>query len=682
MNGADFFAQVSEQPPFTRMDPQVAAFFRDYLSQEKVVSFGDKLVVNTHFPPFPSPAFDNMADHFDAIGEVEQRRLFSVTLAVTNRCSYKCWHCYNAGRSQKDLSLAEFRKVASALQVLGVVHVTLSGGEPLVRKDLAEIAEAFDESTYLSLNTTGAGLNPGRARSLRRAGVFALGVSLDSLSSDEHDRMRGREGAFETALTALNLAADAGLYPYLISVATHSLLHESHFMSFMKFASEAGAREVHLLEPCAIGNLAGQRDVVLSTDEKERILEYQRIVATDESLPVLSSFLYLESGKAFGCGAGLTHLYIDGSGEVCPCNLVPLSFGNITRAPLNAILDRMARHFSQPRCSCVGQDLNPHIQGDRMPLPQDQSDALCDKRLPKSHAVPRFFEVRAQAKDPVGQRELREAYDEIHTYYDDHWLAHAAGPVEDLLRDLPIEDATTIIESGCGTGYATSLIASRLSPTGDFTAVDLSKRMLELAQKRLFAQGECRVRFVQGDALSFLESSDAVDLIISTWVLGYIPLAPFFAAVSRALKDEGLLAFVVHKDNSPREPLRVFRKLVARDPSILLQGVNFDFPRDREHLEELFSSSGLKLLNFAEDQIVFPCQTPQGVLDHLLRSGAGTAYFNAVDSERRDALTDQYLASLGERKKAGEGHEVIHEYVSCVVGKRTSRSSGRAGARR
>ena len=220
MNGADFFAQVSEQPPFTRMDPQVAAFFRDYLSQEKVVSFGDKLVVNTHFPPFPSPAFDNMADHFDAIGEVEQRRLFSVTLAVTNRCSYKCWHCYNAGRSQKDLSLAEFRKVASALQVLGVVHVTLSGGEPLVRKDLAEIAEAFDESTYLSLNTTGAGLNPGRARSLRRAGVFALGVSLDSLSSDEHDRMRGREGAFETALRARKTIS------YRILMGARCVIHE------------------------------------------------------------------------------------------------------------------------------------------------------------------------------------------------------------------------------------------------------------------------------------------------------------------------------------------------------------------------------------------------------------------------------------------------------------------------
>lgn len=682
MKGSDFFTQISGQPPFSRMNPQVAAFFKDYLALEKVVRFGDKHVVNTHFPPFPSPAFDNMVDHFDAIGEVEERRLFSVTIAVTNRCTYSCWHCYNAGRNQTDLSLAGLRKVVSALQVLGVVHVTLSGGEPLIRKDLSEIAGAFDESTYLSLNTTGVGLNLDRAHCLRRAGVFGLGVSLDSLYKEQHDRMRGKKGAFETALTALSLAADAGLYPYVIAVATRSFLEENQFMSFMRFASEAGAREVHLLEPCAIGNLAGQRDVVLTPDEKGRILEYQKVVACDEGLPILSSFLYLESGKAFGCGAGLTHLYIDGSGEVCPCNLVPLSFGNITQDSLEAILDRMARHFSRPRCTCVGQDLNPHIRGDQMPLPPEQSEALCGKLLRRSYPVPRFFEVRSQAKDPVGQSEVKRAYDEIHTSYDDYWLTQAAGPVEDLLKDLPIEAATTIIECGCGTGYATSLIARRLLPDASLAAVDLSEGMLDLARKRLSVQGDSSVRFVHGDALNFLESCDAVDLVISTWVLGYIPLAPFFAAVSGALKDGGLLAFVVHRDNSPRETLEVFRRLVAEDPSVLLQGVDFDFPRDREHLEELFRSSGLETRSFMEDQIVFPCQTPQDVLGYLLKSGAGTAYFNAVDPERRDVLTDQFLAYLEEGKEAGEGYEVIHEYVSCVVGKRTNRCSGRAGARR
>lgn len=483
--------------------------------------------------------------------------------------------------------------------------------------------------------------------------------------------MRGKKGAFETALTALSLAADAGLYPYVISVATRSFLEENHFMNFLKFAFEAGAREVHLLEPCATGNLSGQKDVMLTPSEKDRILKYQKEVACDESLPTLSSFLYLESAEAFGCGAGLTHLYIDGSGEVCPCNLIPLSFGNITHDSLKTILERMGRHFNRPRCACVGQNLAASIEGDPIPLSAEQSESLCEKLLPKSHPVPRFFEVRTRAKDPIGHNELKQAYDEIHTYYDDYWLTQAAGPVEELLRQLPIEDVKTIIECGCGTGYATLLIARRLGPDANFTAVDLSEGMLNLARKRLSAQDDSRIRFVHGDALNFLESSNIVDLVISTWVLGYIPLAPFFKAVSKALKYEGMLAFVVHRDNSPREALDIFHGLVAQDPSVLLQGVNFDFPRNREHLEELFRSTNLELHDFREGQIVFPCRTPPDVLDHLLNSGAGTAYFNAIDPEKRDLLTDKFLACLRERKeKIGEGYEVIHEYLSCIVKKK------------
>ena len=675
MKGKDFFSQQYWKPPFSKMNPQVAAFFKDYLAEEKVVQFGDQYVLNTHFPPFPSPAFDNMAAHFNTIGDIKERRLFSVTLAVTNRCFYKCWHCYNAGRNQKDLSLAQLKKVVSTLQAFGVVHVTLTGGEPLIRRNLEEIARAFDERTYLTLNTTGAGLNPERAQSLYQAGIFALGVSLDSLFEEAHDRMRGKKGAFKTALTALSLAADSGLYPYIISVATRQFIEENHFTKFLKFASEAGAKEVHLLEPCATGNLSGQKDVLLTPIEKDRILIYQKKVARDESLPILSSFLCLESAKAFGCGAGLTHLYIDGSGEVCPCNLVPLSFGNITQDALSAILERMGRHFSRPRCICVGQDLNANIQGNKMPLTPEQSDALCEKLLPKSHQVPRFFEVRDRAKGPVGHGELKQAYDEIHSFYDDYWLTQAAGPIDDLLKELPIENARIIIECGCGTGYATSLIAQRLKPDANFTAVDLSEGMLNLARKRLSAESNQYVRFVQGDALSLLESCNTADLIVSTWVLGYIPLAPFFNAVSKVLKTGGIAAFVVHRDNSPREPLEVFRSLVAQDPSALILGVSFDFPRSRGHIEELLCSSGLEIQNFMENQIVFPCKNPKDVLNHLLNSGAGTAYFNAIDPKKRKDLTNKFLNRLVEGKGTRRGYEVIHEYMSCVVEKTSNLSN-------
>ncbi|MGA2093043.1 MAG: radical SAM protein, partial [Sedimentisphaerales bacterium] len=255
MRGDEFFTQLLVKPPFTKMHPKVAAFFKEYLANEKVIKFNDRFVVNTHFPPYPGRAFDNFAEHFSSIGEVTERRLYSVTLAVTNRCNYNCWHCYNAGRSQRDIPLSTLKQIAGQLQELGAVQVTLTGGEPLLRADLEEVAAAFDESTCLTLNTTGDGLTEQRALALRDAGIFSVGISIDSTDAGEHDRMRGREGAFRTALDAIQSVADSGLYPYVIAVATHDFLQTDKFNAFMRFAGQIGALEVHLLEPCATGKL-------------------------------------------------------------------------------------------------------------------------------------------------------------------------------------------------------------------------------------------------------------------------------------------------------------------------------------------------------------------------------------------------------------------------------------------
>ena len=130
MKGNEFFRRVANTSPFSKMHPRLAAFFKDYLSGEKVIPFNDRFVLNTHFPPYPSRAFENLAEHFSQLGQASTRQLFSVTLAITNRCNYNCWHCYNAGRSQQDLPLTTLQDVVSQIQQLGVVTVTLSGGEP------------------------------------------------------------------------------------------------------------------------------------------------------------------------------------------------------------------------------------------------------------------------------------------------------------------------------------------------------------------------------------------------------------------------------------------------------------------------------------------------------------------------------------------------------------------------
>ena len=270
MRGDELFVRISTRPPFTKLHPSVAAFLKEYLSHEKAVRFGDRWVVNTHFAPYPSRAFETLAESFARLGDASDRRLYSVTLAVTNRCRYDCWHCYNAGRSQADVPLPRMIELAARLQDLGAAMVTLTGGEPLLRDDLEAIAAAFDDRTCLILGTTGDGLTPDRARALRDSGIFAVGVSLDTTDEATHDRLRGMPGAFRTALDALRMAGDADLYPYVVAVASRELLQPDRFMAFARFAAGAGALEIHLIEPSATGKLAGRDDVVLRGAIRQR----------------------------------------------------------------------------------------------------------------------------------------------------------------------------------------------------------------------------------------------------------------------------------------------------------------------------------------------------------------------------------------------------------------------------
>jgi MoaA/NifB/PqqE/SkfB family radical SAM enzyme/protein-L-isoaspartate O-methyltransferase len=664
LRGDEFFARLAGRAPFNRLHPRVAAFFKQYLSHEKVVAFGDRHVVNTHFPPFPSPAFETFVNGFSSLGSSEHRNLYSVTLAVTNRCEFRCWHCYNSGRSEADLPLPVLHRLASDLQSLGTVMITLTGGEPLLRPDLEDIARSFDARSCVIVGTTGWGLDADRAKRLREAGVFGVGISLDSADEQEHDRLRGRAGGFAAALTALQAARDAGLYSYIVTVATHAFLAPGHVDRFLRLAGQGGALEVHVLEPSPTGQLAGRRDVLLSAAERKDLLAHQARVAADHSLPILSTYAYLESGDAFGCGAGLTHLYVDGSGEVSPCQFVPLSFGNVAGEPVGRILARMGEHFRRPRVGCIGRVVAPHLGDQRLPTPPASSAAICERCLPAVHALPRFFGIQEAATGETGVEELRTAYNQVKDDYDAFWLTEASRPVRELVDRLNWSGRERVFEAGCGTGYATALLASRGGPV---LAADISAGMLERARHRLRAAGFANVTFCEGDALELLRSHGPFDLVFSSWVLGYIPLAPFFKAVAGALESRGRLAFVVHREDSPREPLEIFGRLVGEDPTVLTRRVVFDFPPDASSLRASLGEAGLAARELWEGSAVFRYGSPREVLEHLLKSGAGTAFHDALIPERRAELTDAFLRELAARHPGATEFTVDHEFLACIA---------------
>ena len=406
-------------------------------------------------------------------------------------------------------------------------------------------------------------------------------------------------------LNALESASTAGLYPYVVSVGTREFLERRRFFDFLRHARNAGALEVHLLEPCPTGRIAGRSDVVLKPSERRRIVDYQHEVARRDDLPILSTFAYLEGKDTFGCGAGLTHIYIDGSGELCPCNLVPLSFGNVARESLGDILDRMGRHFVRPRPSCVGRILTRFTDGEILPVRPEASESICKTHLPVHHPLPLFYRTRQRCGPAAGNPELAEAYDRIHGDYEDFWLSKAGKPVRELVEKMNLRGSETVFEAGCGSGFGTALLARKLNRGGRVIAADISGGMLDVARKRLAGLKLDNVEFMQRDAVDALSGLRGLDAVFTSWVLGYIPLQPFFAAAAQALSPVGRLALIVHRENSPEEEFGIFSSLVARNPLVMTRRVAFDFPRDGAHLESLVDEAGLAVVDLWEASAVF-----------------------------------------------------------------------------
>ena len=133
---------------------------------------------------------------------------------VTRACNLKCIHCYaHAVRRsrEKELTTEEGLALIDDLAEFGVPVILFSGGEPLMRKDLVELARhAVGKGMRAVISTNGTLISKAKARELQEVGLSYVGVSLDGLNA-VNDRFRGRPGAFEEAIQGIRHCREAGL---------------------------------------------------------------------------------------------------------------------------------------------------------------------------------------------------------------------------------------------------------------------------------------------------------------------------------------------------------------------------------------------------------------------------------------------------------------------------------------
>ncbi|OQX24590.1 MAG: 12,18-didecarboxysiroheme deacetylase [Desulfobacteraceae bacterium IS3] len=133
---------------------------------------------------------------------------------ITRRCNLKCVHCYAHAKDiefENELTTAEGKALIDDLAQFGAPVLLLSGGEPLVRKDLPELAEyAVQKGMRAVISTNGTLIDRNTAQILKKIGLSYVGISLDGME-EVNDRFRGVKGAFQKALEGIRNCKDAGI---------------------------------------------------------------------------------------------------------------------------------------------------------------------------------------------------------------------------------------------------------------------------------------------------------------------------------------------------------------------------------------------------------------------------------------------------------------------------------------
>jgi GTP 3',8-cyclase len=172
------------------------------------------------------------------------RAIVDLRVSITDRCNYRCVYCRtgNDGAQYSELSLHEYLRLIRVFVSLGIEKVRLTGGEPLLRRDLAalirEIAQLRSTSgAPLDIAvTTNGHLLAGQAQSLREAGLGRVTVSMDAVDPDVFARITRVPGSYDRVLAGIRAAQVAGLGPVKVNCVLLRGFNDDQIVPFIHFA--------------------------------------------------------------------------------------------------------------------------------------------------------------------------------------------------------------------------------------------------------------------------------------------------------------------------------------------------------------------------------------------------------------------------------------------------------------
>jgi len=221
------------------------------------------------------------------------RTIVNLRISVTDRCNFRCTYCMPADNVEfmdrsKLLSFEEIQRVAQIVSRMGINRLRLTGGEPLMRKNLPELIKMLNEVDGIDdiAMTTNAYFLKDQAQSLKEAGLKRLNVSLDALDPDKF-RDVNRRDCLQSVLDGLDTARKVGFKSIKINAVAVRNFSETEIMNLIKMGRSDGF-EIRFIEFMPLdSDKVWERDKVLFGHEiVEMIKKNYELVPIDNSLEI------------------------------------------------------------------------------------------------------------------------------------------------------------------------------------------------------------------------------------------------------------------------------------------------------------------------------------------------------------------------------------------------------------
>jgi len=253
----------------------------------------------------------------------------SVHMDVTYRCNERCVHCYLDHDDHGEMTTAEIKGVLHQLADAGVFFLTLSGGEPFMRRDFFELVEHACRLQFnVKVKTNGVMIHEAEAQKLRALGIHSVQISVYSHRPEVHDAITKLPHSFERTIRAVGFLRDQGLRVSIANVLMNANLSDHD--GTQRLAAEMGVH--YTLDPTITPMMDGSTSVLalrIPGEELEEIFRNPALVPNQEEFCAPPKQPTAGDLEGYSCSAGHSFCYISPYGDVFPCVQFPLPSGNL-----------------------------------------------------------------------------------------------------------------------------------------------------------------------------------------------------------------------------------------------------------------------------------------------------------------------------------------------------------------